>query len=272
MYNDEWFCQLRRICNVPEDFLNESWNPNELVSGGGKGGCPMAFIGSSYIVKELSDADHQALLGIAKSYYEHVSQGDSLLATILCHFKVKETGRRFFAMRNVLGEGPFLAKYDLKGCNDDKTLELFGERLDDACGTGKVAAFNIDLVVTQEQRTEVLRKMANDTEWLVRNRLMDYSLIVGVKTGPAGFVSSDEEAIGRTPMVQTCRDGSQVAVCVGIVDFLQRWTLCKKAARVIKCLETNKATVPPAQYAHRFCCHFEERFVAASKSMSPSQA
>merc|ERR1719293_656286 len=95
---------------------------------------------------------------------------------------------------------------------------------------------------------------------------MDYSLIVGVKTGPVGFVASDEEVLGRTPMVQTCKDGSQVAVCVGIVDFLQQWTLCKKAARVIKCLETNKATVPPTSYAHRFYCHFEERFVAASKS------
>jgi len=59
-----------------------------------------------------------------------------------------------------------------------------------------------------------------------------------------------------------------VVVVAGIIDFLQRWTLYKKAARAIKCCEKNKATVPPAAYAHRFCEHFEERFVSPQKAQA----
>jgi len=262
LFHDDLFGQLREDLGIPDSFVNEGWSLDELESGGGKGGCLMSFLGSEYIVKELSHGDHHTLLGITESYVKHLLGGDSLLAAILLHFEDKATRRKFFVMQNVLGDGPFLAKYDLKGCNDDKTLELFGDKLGGACSTGKVAAFNIDLVVSAEQREEVLRRMDRDLDWLQSNHLMDYSLIVGVKTGPPGFVRGDEDRLGRLSLVQSCRDGSEVAVCVGIIDFLQQWTWYKKAARCIKCLEWNKATVPPAMYAERFGEHFEERFVS----------
>jgi len=192
-------------------------------------------------------------------------------------------------MRNVTGSGPFLAMYDLKGCNDDKTLELFGSKIKaanmlisnagrwcgyfapqhwyDACAevnAAKSAAARVDLVVTENQRQEVMRRMRRDTDWLAQNRLMDYSLIVGVKTGPPGF--SPEVQFGQSPLVRGCADGSEVAVCVGIIDFLQKWNLKKIVARSIKCLEFNKATIPPHAYAARFCDYFENRFVLPKAS------
>lgn len=223
----------------------------------------MAFLGSDYIVKELSKGDHSTLLSISRSYFSHVRSGKTLLAAILLHFEDITSGRCFFVMRNVLGDGPFLAKYDLKGCNDDKTLELFGKNVSASCSAGKIAAFNIDLVVTADQRTDVLQRLERDSRWLVRNHLMDYSLIAGIKAGPLGFARADEGHLGRLPLTQRCRDGNEVAVCIGIIDFLQRWTWYKKAARCIKCLEQNKATVPPSVYAERFNLHFHERFVSA---------
>lgn len=265
LFNDEVYSQLRHELDIADSFVNEGWTLEGLKSGGAKGGCMLAFLDSEYIVKELSYGDHNALLAIARSYFHHVRGGDTLLAAILLHFEDAETGRLFFVMRNLLGDGPFLAKYDLKGCNDDKTLELFGDSRSD-CGTSKVAAFNMDLVVTPEQRISLLQRMERDTKWLVSNQLMDYSLIVGIKTGLPGFVKDDECSLGRLALVQQCKDGSEVAVCVGIIDFLQRWTWYKKAAKCVKCLEKNKATVPPKLYAERFNTHFEERFVATKFS------
>jgi hypothetical protein len=251
----------------------------------------MTFLGSEFIVKELSSQDHFALCSVARSYFDHVSKGASLLAAIYLHFEDLSTGRKFYVMRNVLGSGPFLAKYDLKGCNDDKTIELFGKKIGAArllitsagrwCGyagpqdlcaytAGKWAAARADLVVTEKQREHVLEIMQRDTDWLASMSLMDYSLIVGVKTGPEGFASTpdDVSGLGCQRFVRGCSDGSQVAVCVGIIDFLQLWTLKKMCARVVKCMECNKATIPPAAYATRFCNHFEDRFVAAKSSAS----
>jgi len=261
LFNDKLFKQLRRIASVPDDFVNTGWNLESLESGGGKGGCRMAFLGSEYIVKELSSSDHHTLLSIAASYVEHVRDGDTLLGAILLHFKDTSTGRKFYVMRNVLGSGPFLAKYDLKGCNDDKTLELFGEKV----GTpGKWAAARVELVVTEQQHHAVMGKMQRDTQWLASNHLMDYSLIVGVKTGSTGFVEASIGQLGRFPLVWGCSDGSEVAVCIGIIDFLQCWSLKKMVARLIKCLECNKATIPPTAYARRFCNHFGEHFITAN--------
>lgn len=263
LFNDELFSQLRQELGVADDFVNQGWSFESLQGSGAKGGCLMAFLGSDYIVKELSQGDHQTLLAISRSYFHHVRSGKSLIAAILLHFEDSATRRKFFVMRNVLGDGPFLAKYDLKGCNDDKTLELFGEKIGSSCCIGKVAAFNIDLVVSAEQRADVLQRMQRDTAWLMRNHLMDYSLVAGIKTGPLGFTKADKDHFGRLSLTQSCKDGSEVAVCIGIIDFLQRWTWYKKAARCIKCLERNKATEPPSLYADRFNSHFQERFVSA---------
>uniref|UniRef100_A0A6T0XCU5 PIPK domain-containing protein n=1 Tax=Alexandrium monilatum TaxID=311494 RepID=A0A6T0XCU5_9DINO len=282
LFNDEAFRQLRRLAGVPDDFANEGWSFESLEPSGAKGGCLMGFIGSEYVIKELSYDDHQSLLEIAQSYAQHVTTGPTLLSAILLHFEDSESGRRFFAMRNAVGSGPFLAMYDLKGCNDDKTLELFGHKIvtvpmllrsaGQICGqleaaewyaynTGKWAAARADLVVTEAQRQEVVRLMRRDTAWLAQHRLMDYSLLVGMKTGKPGFAPTAR--LGQLALTRPCSDGSEVAVCVGIIDFLQRWNFKKVAARAVKCFECNKATIPPDAYARRFCLHFEERFVAA---------
>jgi len=288
LFNDEHFSQLRQLAGVSDDFVNSGWSFESLESGGAKGGCLMAFLGSEYVVKELSSGDHESLLQVTESYVEHVRGGDTTLCAILLHFQDQATGRTFFAMRNVMGSGPFLAMYDLKGCNDDKTLELFGRKIRAAsmmlshCGTwcgavgseyaydefssGKWAAARVNLVVTDAQRKDVLRRIHRDTAWLKSHDLMDYSMLVGVKSGPPGFTEGNH--VGRLPLVRSCRDGSEVAVCVGIIDFLQKWDWKKMVARTIKCAECNKATIPPNAYAMRFCEYFEDHFISTTNEKS----
>jgi hypothetical protein len=284
-FNDDLFSQLRKKSGIADDFVDSGWTFDNLESSGAKGGCLLAFVGSDFVVKELSASDHDSLLKITGSYFEHVCNGNTLLSGLLLHFEDLATSRKFVVMRNVVGSGPFLAMYDLKGCNDDKTLQLFGSKIQSAstfisnvgwiCGypgsqdwyaysAGKFAAAKAELVVTESQREEVVRKIRHDTAWLSRNALMDYSLVVGVKTLPAG--STPEPIFGQTPLARRCSDGSLIVLYVGIIDFLQQWNFKKMCARAIKCLECNKATIPPAAYARRFTNHFEDRFISVKEA------
>merc|ERR1740120_412404 len=61
-------------------------------------------------------------------------------------------------------------------------------------------------------------------------------------------------------------DGADVSLQLSIIDILQRWTVGKKIARCLKVAEQNKATVPPAFYAKRFCDH-----LAASIRIIPDE-
>mmetsp|Transcript_48141 Transcript_48141/g.111494 ORF Transcript_48141/g.111494 Transcript_48141/m.111494 type:complete len:370 (+) Transcript_48141:114-1223(+) len=299
LFNEHLFCELRAYAQVPDDFINSGWDLDQLKAGGGKGGALMVRVGHAYLVKELSSGDHMSLLAIAGSYGRHVRGGETLLCPIYLHFRDVQTGRMFVAMRNSTGKGPFAALYDLKGCADDKTVELKGipiravhKRIWNVgmwCSTsawseervryfeGKKAARNVNICMTSEQRSKFLHCVKRDTEWLASQQLMDYSLLVAIKEGPAGSSASGgsgPSALGHRPMLRKGPNG-EIALHVSIIDFLQKWTAGKRVAGCIKFMETNKATIPPAAYAERFRRHFEQRALAvpqeefAQQSASP---
>lgn len=271
VWNDAQFRRIREAADVPTEFLREGWNFDSLSEGTGKGGGKMVFIGSKYIVKELSGEDHHTLLQIAESYAEHVLGGESLLCRMLLHFGDPRTGRQYLAMCNEMGKGPFSALYDLKGCNDDKALVFNGKKILPVprrfwkvhlwCGRcawnqdrqayyfGKMVAAEAEFVVSEKRRAQISQQVERDTEWLQLWGLMDYSLLVAM-LDPRG-----EEA--------STADQEHEGFRIGVIDFLQRWTLHKQLAYGAKACEENKATVPPDVYARRFKAHFEERFVSA---------
>mmetsp|Transcript_100566 Transcript_100566/g.260339 ORF Transcript_100566/g.260339 Transcript_100566/m.260339 type:complete len:365 (+) Transcript_100566:116-1210(+) len=297
LFNDNIFCALRAYAQVPDDFVNAGWSLDQLQNGGGKGGTLMARVGSTYIVKELSKSDHAVLLELAGSYGQHVRSGETLLCPIYLHFRDVVTGRVFFAMRNSIGVGPFAALYDLKGCADDKLIEKGGEPIKAVhkriwnvgmwagkCSwskdrriyhQGKVEARSVEIPLMPDQREKVLKAIERDTQWLASHRLMDYSLLVAVKSAPSGVSASGgsaPSALGQRPLLYKTNEGQDMATYIAIIDFLQRWTAGKRVARVIKCMECNKATVPPKCYARRFSHHFAGRLVALPAASAASGA
>jgi hypothetical protein len=291
LWNDEYFSELRKDAGVPDDFLNEGWTYDKLQKGGGKGGTLMAFLWGKYIVKEMSAGDHKAMLAITSSYVEHLRGERSLICTIFLHYRDVESGRIFFVMRNEVGNGPFKALYDLKGCADDKTLERDGKSVEAVhkriwqphmwCGRclwnearrkykkGKQDASKLHLQMSGDDRAQFVKSLAYDTEWLASQRLMDYSLLVAMKAE-----APDTTTFLRVPD----ENGQEAILCVSIIDFLQTWGCGKRCARGIKVFEGNKATVPPRIYGARFQRHFEECFVAGEspdifgKQAVPQQA
>lgn len=288
-WHEEHFSQLRRDVGIADDFLNTGWDYSQLEKGGGKGGTLMAFLWGKYIVKELSQGDHRALLEITPSYVSHLRNGSSLLCSVFMHYRNVETGRIFFVMKNEIGNGPFNALYDLKGCADDKALELNGKSVAAVhkriwnlrmwCGRcawsdqrryyyqGKQDAAHLSLHMTPEQRSALVEQLRYDTDWLGQHHLMDYSLLVALK--------NEDTASDRSNLTQpgaskdyVCIPGGRGAhnkqmLSISIIDFLQKWTCGKRIARGLKVFECNKATVPPGMYAKRFQRHFEKCFVAS---------
>merc|ERR1719375_999247 len=224
----------------------------------------------------MSKGDHKAMLEITESYVEHLHKEKSLICTVFLHYRDVESGRTFFAMRNEVGNPPFQQLYDLKGCADDKTLELDGKKIQDVhkriwnlsmwCGRcswseerrryykGKQDAAHLSLRMTADQRAQLVKALEYDMEWLASHRLMDYSLLVATKT----------EAPATNTYLNVRGDGGEeMILCLSIIDFLQKWTCGKRVARGLKVFECNKATVPPRVYAKRFQRHFEASFVAS---------
>lgn len=292
LYNDEHYSRIRKAAGVADDFLNTGWGYNWLEHGGGKGGNNMAFLPGGYVVKELSQVDHMALLEVTESYVEHVMSGPSCLCRILLHYVDWRSGRKFFAMRNEVGNGPFKALYDLKGCHDDKTVVKAGKKIKAVhkrvwrvhmwCGkyfwsqerhayhAGKMAAGSLKLQIEEQQRTQLVEQLAYDTDWLTSLHLMDYSLLVGIMgeeemKAQGGLGGPATAAYGPTMRV-SCEDGKDLVAVISIIDFLTRWSCKKRVARCVKCLQQNKATVPPSVYGHRFLQHFQQLFEAVGSS------
>jgi len=281
LFNECVFADVRARASIDGGFVNEGWTFDDFKSGGGKGGTLMAFVGS-YIVKQLSRADHSVLLEITESFTEHI-RGPTLLCPIYLHFRDSATGTICMVIGNVVGTGKNIGLYDLKGCSDDKMLEKDGEKIvavrkriwnirmrlgkspaaRQRYREGKTAAFNKKFEMNSNQRQHMMECLKRDVGWLSSHNLMDYSLLVAVR---------DQEGRGSicTPFVSR-ENGMYVATYMGIIDFLQGWTKRKRVAQCIKCLEKNRSTVPPQKYADRFLDEFTRRFVVSRDLERPSQ-
>eukprot|EP00927_Polykrikos_kofoidii_P061666 TRINITY_DN5649_c0_g2_i1.p1 TRINITY_DN5649_c0_g2~~TRINITY_DN5649_c0_g2_i1.p1 ORF type:complete len:443 (-),score=48.27 TRINITY_DN5649_c0_g2_i1:107-1372(-) len=293
LFNESFFRTLRKSAGIDDDFLDWGWSFDDFRASTGKGGTPMAFVDHKYIVKELSTGDHANLLKIAASYFQHIKTGESLLCGILMHFEDVATKVRYFVMKNAMGSGRFDRIYDLKGCDDDKTLVVEGKsvrpvhkrfyKLHLWGGTccwnedrflyyrGKVHARKLKIHVSTDQRQKVLQALERDTKWLAGQGLMDYSLLVGVKghsSRPSSLSPSSlstSHALVKSPSkVPEDIFDSHIAmtedteVRFAIIDFLQSWEVAKEVAACFKFLEPNRATVRPVPYAIRFLRHFDK--------------
>lgn len=298
-FSDGHFARVREKHAVPPDFLStKQFSFRSLRLFGGKGGNLMAFTTDRrYLVKELSAVDHRSLSMHTVTIVERVLTGDSLIVPLFLHFARSSAGgaaRHYVVMRNVLPALPtglvFHKKYDLKGNRDDKLLEDEGDSIDEVhkrcfhchtcwygcdgwlplCTTasrkryllGKAAAWSARFAVGAENAARIVGMLRGDSDTLCSLNLMDYSLMVGILRVPEGQPVPEA---GGLQQFTVRRSGSTYVYYLGVIDFLQEWTLQKRAAMLIKLPFAPKplSTVPPALYAHQFAVNLERKFLAA---------
>lgn len=220
-FNDSYFVQIRNALNLDETWLD--WiNYGDLKDGGGKGGDLMCRSPDQhFVLKEMNEQDHQSLLECTHRYVDHMTEGPSLLCLLLIHFRQRSRRKNYFVMTNCLSchPSPWLGCYDLKGCQDDKTLERDGIPMKEVhkrifkphlwCGkccwteqrknyyNGKREAFNLKISVVPEDRAKIVNALERDVKWLQENGLMDYSMLVGIKREGGGPSAGESRLKGR---------------------------------------------------------------------------
>eukprot|EP00405_Crypthecodinium_cohnii_P019824 CAMPEP_0206465152 /NCGR_PEP_ID=MMETSP0324_2-20121206/27657_1 /ASSEMBLY_ACC=CAM_ASM_000836 /TAXON_ID=2866 /ORGANISM="Crypthecodinium cohnii, Strain Seligo" /LENGTH=486 /DNA_ID=CAMNT_0053937951 /DNA_START=137 /DNA_END=1597 /DNA_ORIENTATION=+ len=225
-WNDEHFSDLRAKHKVKDNFL-EGLNFGKLLDKASKSNEPLWITDDEdFVIKAMSGPDHTSMLGCTPAYMRRHQEG-SVLVPIYLHFRfIPDSNgnhqdpamgwQSYIAMRNIMPSHPdhiWRKRYDLKGCDDDKTLESEGKRIRavhkrwwhwwycQCCWSeerwlywnGKQHARGLSMALPKALRDKFLKYLEGDVKWLMESGLMDYSLLLGVKRFPASVLEDDSD-------------------------------------------------------------------------------
>ncbi|NXA93520.1 PI42C kinase, partial [Melanocharis versteri] len=150
------------------------------------------------VLKELSSEDVADVHGLLSHYHQYVVQchGQTLLPRFLGMYRVSVDSEDTYllVMRNLFSHRlPVHRKYDLKGSLVDR--EASDKEKGKELPTLKDVDFlnkNEKVFVEEEQQREFMDKLKRDVEFLVQQKLMDYSLLVGIHEVERGEQEEEE--------------------------------------------------------------------------------
>ncbi|KAI8914807.1 hypothetical protein DFJ77DRAFT_35109 [Powellomyces hirtus] len=253
----EQFEALRRNCGIDDKFVQSlarcmRWD----VLGGKSGSTFLKSQDDRLIIKQLSRLELDALYKFAPAYFEYMSQAifhelPTVLAKIFgfyrISFKNPTTGRsmRFdcFVMENLFYERSISRIFDLKGSMRNRHVQSTGRQNEVLLDENLVEFIYESPLFIREHSKKLLRASVwNDTLFLSKLNVMDYSLLVGI-------------------------DAERNELVVGIVDFIRTFTWDKKLESWVK--ESaflggggkEPTIVSPRQYKNRFREAMERYFL-----------
>ncbi|KAJ3300300.1 1-phosphatidylinositol-3-phosphate 5-kinase [Borealophlyctis nickersoniae] len=262
----EQFDALRRNCGCDETYVQSLARCIKWEALGGKSGS--AFLKTRddrMIVKQLSRLEMDALYKFAPAYFEYMSQAffhelPTVLAKIFgfyrISFKNPTTGRStrmdILVMENLFYERNISRIFDLKGSMRNRHVQSTGRQNEVLLDENLVEFIYESPLFIREHSKKLLRASVwNDTLFLSKLNVMDYSLVVGI-------------------------DAERNELVVGIVDFIRTFTWDKKLESWVK--ETaflggggkEPTIVSPRQYKNRFREAMERYFLMVTHvSTSP---
>ncbi|KAJ8765362.1 hypothetical protein K2173_012059 [Erythroxylum novogranatense] len=137
-----------------------------------------------FIIKTVKKSEVKVLLGMLSSYYRHVCQYNNSLVTkffgVHCVKPVGGQKTRFIVMGNLFcSEYRIHKRYDLKGSSYGRTLDKADGQRDE---TTTLKDLDLDFVFHLERSwfQELMWQICKDCEFLEAEKIMDYSLLIGV--------------------------------------------------------------------------------------------
>ncbi|CAI0461937.1 unnamed protein product [Linum tenue] len=180
------FRTLRKLFNVdPADYMISICGDDALreLSSPGKSGSFFYLTNDDrYMIKTMKKAEVKVLIRMLPAYYNHVRQFENTLVTkyfgLHC---VKLTGPvRFIIMGNLFNtEYAIHRRFDLKGSSHGR-ITCKPESEIDASTTLKDLDLNYLFRLQRVWYQEFCRQVDRDCELLEQERVMDYSLLVGI--------------------------------------------------------------------------------------------
>ncbi|GAV55406.1 hypothetical protein ZYGR_0AV00370 [Zygosaccharomyces rouxii] len=246
----EHFDAFRRICGCNEQFVQSLSRCVKWDSSGGKSGSGfLKTLDDRFIVKELSHAELDAFIKFAPSYFEYMAQAmfhdlPTALAKAFGFYQIQVkssiSGSKNYKMDVIIMENLFYEKnpsriFDLKGSMRNRHVEQTGKENQVLLDENMVEYIYESPIHVREYDKKLLRaSLWNDTLFLAKINVMDYSLVVGI-------------------------DNNGHTLTVGIIDFIRTFTWDKKLENWVKEKSIvggnsikKPTVVTPKQYKSRF--------------------
>ncbi|KAK3038958.1 hypothetical protein RJ639_027443 [Escallonia herrerae] len=189
-YNPLVFRTLRKLFKVdPADYMisicgNDALR--ELSSPGKSGSFFYLTNDDKYMIKTMKKSEVKVLLRMLPAYFSHVQAFENTLITKFFGLHcVKLTGAaqkkvRFVIMGNLFcSEYPIHRRFDLKGSSHGRTTDKPETEID-ATTTLKDLDLNLIFRLQKVWFQEFCRQVDRDCDFLEQERIMDYSLLIGL--------------------------------------------------------------------------------------------
>ncbi|EEH20553.2 hypothetical protein PABG_02784 [Paracoccidioides brasiliensis Pb03] len=244
----EQFDALRRKCGVSERIVESLSRCMKWDSRGGKTkSLFLKTLDDRFILKSLSTIETQAFLKFAPAYFQIMSEAlfhelPSAIAKMFGFYQViiknPVTGVEFnwflLLMENLFYDRNPTRIFDLKGSMRNRKVQSTGERNEVLLDENMVEFIYESPLFTREHSKKLLSQSVwNDTLFLARQNVMDYSLMIAI-------------------------DDARQELVVGIIDCIRTYTWDKKLESWIKDRGfagggKNRPTVTsPKEYKSRF--------------------
>ncbi|XP_068662536.1 phosphatidylinositol 4-phosphate 5-kinase 6-like isoform X5 [Aristolochia californica] len=212
------FRTLRKLFKVdPADYMLSICGNDALreLSSPGKSGSFFYLTNDDrYMIKTMKKSEVKVLLRMLPAYYNHVRAFENTLVTKFYGLHcVKLTGTaqkkvRFVIMGNLFRtEYTINKRFDLKGSSHGRTTDKPEAEIDENT-TLKDLDLNYIFRLQKSWFQELHRQVDRDCEFLEQERIMDYSLLVGLHFREPSF--SKELSESRTPGTRTPRGNDSV--------------------------------------------------------------
>ena len=239
----EQFDAVRRKCGVSERIVESLSRCMKWDSKGGKTKSVfLKTLDDRFVLKSLSQIETQAFLRFAPAYFRIMSESlfhelPSVIAKMLGFYQIiiknPATGVEFnwflLVMENLFYDRSPTRIFDLKGSMRNRRIQSTGEQNEVLLDENMVEFIYESPLFTREHSKKLLRASVwNDTLFLSRQNVMDYSLMIAI-------------------------DENRKELVVGIIDCIRTYTWDKKLETWIKDRGKNRPTVTsPKEYKSRF--------------------
>ncbi|KAL8467183.1 hypothetical protein ACS0TY_036048 [Phlomoides rotata] len=182
------FRRLRELFQVdPADYMLAICGDDALreLSSPGKSGSSFYLTQDDrYMIKTVKKSEVKVLVKMLPSYYKHVCRYENTLVTkffgVHCVKPVGGVKTRFIVMGNMFcSEYRIHRRFDLKGSSHGRTTDKPDVEIDETT-TLKDLDLNFAFRLQTNWYQELIKQIDRDCEFLEAERIMDYSLLVGL--------------------------------------------------------------------------------------------
>ena len=240
------FMKIREDCGLGSRYFLNSFftaeNAKKIfccsgIDGGRSGSFLFTTANQKFTIKLITDNEFKSLIRISKKYYAYKKENaNSRLVSIYAAVKILPLNINVILMNNIIKNRNSKIIFDLKGSIMDRKVEI--ENFD-VYGTVLKDVNFLEMGQKLPSNPQLIETLKKDFKFLSDLEFIDYSLLISIDPENPNDYS------------------------LGIIDFLQNYSLDKKLEKNIKLLLRNPApsAATPEDYCSRISNFIEQVFL-----------